>query len=55
MTVKLKKGVKFGPPVNRDIEAKDVKYAFERAATEERPEPVHDVLQLHRGLPEEAR
>ena len=30
VTVKLKKGVKFGPPVNREIQAKDVKYAFER-------------------------
>ena len=33
VTVKLKKGVKFGPPVNRDVEAKDIKYAFERAAS----------------------
>jgi peptide/nickel transport system substrate-binding protein len=31
VTVTLKKGVKFGPPVNREIQAKDVKYAFERA------------------------
>jgi peptide/nickel transport system substrate-binding protein len=31
VTVKIKKGVKFAPPVNREITAKDVKYAMERA------------------------
>ncbi len=31
ITVKLKDKVRFGPPVNRTITAKDVKYAFERA------------------------
>jgi peptide/nickel transport system substrate-binding protein len=30
VTVKLRQGIKFGPPVNRDVEAKDVKYAIER-------------------------
>ena len=55
VTVKLKKGVKFGPPVNREIEAKDVKYAFERAATANVAEPVHDVLQLHRGRSRRSR
>ena len=30
VTVKLKKGIKFSPPVNREVEAKDVKYAIER-------------------------
>lgn len=30
VTVKLREGVKFGPPVNRDVVADDVKYAFER-------------------------
>lgn len=34
VTVKLKEGVKFGPPVNRAVEAKDVKYAVERFFTE---------------------
>src|SRR3954452_17835171 len=29
VTVKLKKGQKFSPPVNREIQAKDVKYAME--------------------------
>jgi peptide/nickel transport system substrate-binding protein len=31
VTVKLKHGIKFAPPVNREVEAKDVKYAIERA------------------------
>src|SRR3954453_17022129 len=30
VTVKIRKGVKFGPPVNRDVTSKDVKYAVER-------------------------
>jgi peptide/nickel transport system substrate-binding protein len=30
VTVKLKKGIKFAPPVNREVEAKDFKYAIER-------------------------
>src|SRR4051812_17360108 len=33
ITVKLRKGVKFGPPVNREVTAKDVKYALERFFT----------------------
>ena len=31
-TFKLKSGIKFGPPVNREITSKDVKYAIERMA-----------------------
>src|SRR5262245_37929733 len=31
-TFHLKKGIKFGPPVNREITSKDVKYAMEREA-----------------------
>src|SRR5215218_8792167 len=31
ITVKLRSGVKFSPPVNREATSKDVKYAFERA------------------------
>jgi len=31
ITVKIRKGVKFAPPVNREITAKDVKYAFDRS------------------------
>jgi peptide/nickel transport system substrate-binding protein len=30
VTVKLKKGIRFSPPVNREVKAKDVKYAIER-------------------------
>jgi len=30
VTVKIRKGVKFGPPVNRDVTSADVKYAIER-------------------------
>lgn len=30
VTVKIRKGVKFGPPVNREVTSKDVKYAFDR-------------------------
>jgi len=30
VTVKIRKGVKFGPPVNREVTSKDVKYAVER-------------------------
>lgn len=30
ITVKIRDGVKFGPPVDREITSKDVKYAFER-------------------------
>jgi peptide/nickel transport system substrate-binding protein len=33
VTVKLRKGVKFTPPVNREATSKDVKYAIERAFT----------------------
>lgn len=37
VTVTLKKGVKFAPPVNREIQAKDIKYAFERAFSKNVP------------------
>jgi peptide/nickel transport system substrate-binding protein len=30
VTIKLKKGIKFSPPVNREVTAADVKYALER-------------------------
>ena len=30
VTVKIKSGVKFSPPVNREVTSKDVKYAIER-------------------------
>jgi peptide/nickel transport system substrate-binding protein len=37
ITVKIKKGYKFSPPVNREVTSKDVKYAMERAFTKEVP------------------
>ena len=33
ITVKIKTGVKYAPPVNREVTSKDVKYAIERAFT----------------------
>ena len=30
VTVQIKPGIKFGPPVNREVTSKDVKYAIER-------------------------
>jgi peptide/nickel transport system substrate-binding protein len=33
ITVKLRRGVRFSPPVSREVTSKDVKYAFERAFT----------------------
>ena len=36
VTVKIRSGVKFSPPVNRAVTSKDVKYAFERAFTLQR-------------------
>jgi peptide/nickel transport system substrate-binding protein len=37
ITVKIRPGVKFAPPVNREITTKDIKYAFERAFTQNVP------------------
>ena len=37
ITVKLRSGVKYSPPVNREVTSKDVKYAFERAFTQNVP------------------
>jgi peptide/nickel transport system substrate-binding protein len=39
ITVKLKKGIRFSPPVNREITAKDIKYGFERAFSSHVPSP----------------
>src|SRR3954451_1625842 len=33
ITVKIRQGVKFSPPVSREVSCKDVKYAIERAFT----------------------
>jgi peptide/nickel transport system substrate-binding protein len=35
MTIKIRSGVKFSPPVNREVTSKDVKYAIERAFTKQ--------------------
>jgi peptide/nickel transport system substrate-binding protein len=35
LTIKIRSGVKFSPPVNREVTSKDVKYAIERAFTKE--------------------
>jgi peptide/nickel transport system substrate-binding protein len=37
ITVKIRRGVRFSPPVNREVTSKDVKYAFERAFTKNVP------------------
>jgi peptide/nickel transport system substrate-binding protein len=37
ITIKLKQGVRFSPPVDREVKAADVKYALERAFTENVP------------------
>jgi peptide/nickel transport system substrate-binding protein len=37
ITVKLKTGIKYAPPVNRAVKADDVKYAFERAFSANAP------------------
>jgi peptide/nickel transport system substrate-binding protein len=39
VTVHIKKGVKFSPPVNREVKAADVKYAIERGFTANVPGP----------------
>ncbi len=33
ITIKIKKGVKYAPPVNREVKSADIKYAIERAFT----------------------
>ena len=44
MTIKLKPGIKFSPPVNRAIKCDDIKYAFERAFSENVRTPTRPVL-----------
>jgi len=41
ITVHIRKGVKFSPPVNREVTSKDIKYAFERAFTKQVPSGGH--------------
>jgi peptide/nickel transport system substrate-binding protein len=51
VTVTLKKGVKFAPPVNREIQAKDIKYAFERAFSKEVPNQYTTYFNFIAGAP----
>jgi len=51
VTVTLKKGVKFAPPVNREIQAKDVKYAFERAFSKNVPNQYTTYFNFIEGAP----
>ena len=37
VTVKIRKGVKYAPPVNREVKSADIKYAFERAFSKNVP------------------
>jgi peptide/nickel transport system substrate-binding protein len=37
ISVHIKKGVKYAPPVNREVKSADIKYAFERAFSKEVP------------------
>jgi peptide/nickel transport system substrate-binding protein len=54
VTVKLKQGVMFSKPVNREVEAKDIKYAIERAFTANVPSGYAGVYFGDlRGVPEE--
>jgi peptide/nickel transport system substrate-binding protein len=39
ITVKLRTGVKFSPPVNREVQCKDIKYAMERVFSANVPNP----------------
>jgi peptide/nickel transport system substrate-binding protein len=51
VTVELKKGVKFAPPVNREIQAKDVKYAFERSFSKNVPNQYTTYYNFIKGAP----
>ena len=51
VTVTLKKGVKFAPPVNREIQAKDIKYGFERAFTKHVPNQYTTYFNFIEGAP----
>src|SRR3954449_8990331 len=51
VTVELQKGVKFAPPVNREIQAKDVKYAFERAFSKNGPNQYTTYFNFIKGAP----
>ena len=53
VTVKLKEGVKFSPPVNREVTSEDVKYAFERSTNPNVANPyVHAYFDAVEGVKE---
>src|SRR5215210_5546276 len=52
VTVTIQKGIKFAPPVNREIQAKDVKYAFERAFTKNVPNQYTTYFNFIEGAPD---
>jgi peptide/nickel transport system substrate-binding protein len=43
ITVRLKPGIRFAPPINREVTSKDVKYGFERAFSSHVPSPYASV------------
>jgi peptide/nickel transport system substrate-binding protein len=52
VTVKLKEGVKFSPPVNREVTAEDVAYAIERGANPNVANPyIHAYFDAVEGVP----
>ncbi len=44
ITVKLKTGIKYAPPVDREVKSEDVKYAIERAFSANVPVRLRDLL-----------
>ena len=47
ITVHIKKGIKYAPPVNREVKTADIKYAFERAFSKNVPQRLRGrLLQL---------
>jgi peptide/nickel transport system substrate-binding protein len=53
ITVKIKPNVKFGPPVNRAVTSKDIKYAFERFFSENVGGQYGTYFSSIEGVPEE--
>jgi peptide/nickel transport system substrate-binding protein len=51
VTVKLKRGVKFSPPVDREIKADDFKYAIERLFTKSSPGGYTNYFDFIEGAP----
>jgi len=52
VTVHLREGIKFSPPVNREVTAEDVKYAIERGANPNVANPyIHSYFDAVEGVP----